>query len=510
MSNPTLLAKRVIAKQRGPSSGWKIEPDLKETGFKKVEERIKELELNTDPSKQVNIVGMAKSGEVGTDQARDSSIGRYEIIWNTTRDFCFYIGDYDSAIILARAQCPANPLPVSLDTAVHCMRFLTMNEGTPLLHHKTNQPVKDMKGRNITCVGIWRSPNTVDLYRTALAKVHKHYQSTSTLYQGACDDCVALGFEKCRKGEGCRRHLGKPEFWSVGNVTKSEEFKTKHKQMLDYARAQYQVRNTVAFLPSELRAIRLYLLSHNSLYHLMIWTIMIVGIKLFARVEEALELTMEQLDSEYFSVTSTDVESLCCMLNGKCDNDWVHLAMWDDKDCPEFSASRALLIWLALSGIKSGRIFPTTSQIGSASPTESFQYGTFLHIIKGLVSDVLKKDIDSPKMQKIIIGTHMLRKTAYLLACWGWRSRSMKIDELDVANVSMSARHADMKIMMSYLSDSGTLQELLKRVAPDDSEQKVGVWQPIHIKTHENFQAINFRNKQFIKPAAELADWYAL
>jgi hypothetical protein len=51
------------------------------------------------------------------------------------------------------------------------------------------------------------------------------------------------------------------------------------------------MRSTIAFLPSELRQIRKHLLSSNRLECLMLWVIIVLGIKWFLRIDEVLELT---------------------------------------------------------------------------------------------------------------------------------------------------------------------------------------------------------------------------
>ena len=146
---------------------------------------------------------------------------------------------------------------------------------------------------------------------------------------------------------------------------------------------------------------------------------MLVGIKGFLRIDEALNLKVEDLPQDYFVVTEHSVEGLCMIVQGKTDQEKQYLAIWDDTECPDFSPARALLIWLAVSGIQSGALFPSASELssGTKSPSESLHYDDFLaEITKFLCTDVLKKDANSSAMQNMIIGTHILCKTAYLLA----------------------------------------------------------------------------------------------
>jgi hypothetical protein len=98
----------------------------------------------------------------------------------------------------------------------------------------------------------------------------------------------------------------------------------------------------------------------------------------------------------------------------------------------------------------------------------------------------LKKDVESPEGKQMIIGTHMLRKTAFLFAHWGkcnypeWRG---KLEEFDKASMLLDARYKDICSTKTYLGDSATLKALLKRINADDVTQKVGQYDPIFVKT---------------------------
>jgi hypothetical protein len=95
-------------------------------------------------------------------------------IWKGALDYCIDFENWESGMILHRTECPANPFPMSEETAIHYMPFQTFGKGTVL---KTNQPV--LKNNiPVKCRGDWRSSATVGLYRAALSKVHKSYDTT--------------------------------------------------------------------------------------------------------------------------------------------------------------------------------------------------------------------------------------------------------------------------------------------------------------------------------------------
>jgi hypothetical protein len=62
----------------------------------------------------------------------------------------------------------------------------------------------------------------------------------------------------------------------------------------------------------------------------MIWTMMIVGIKLFACIDEIIQMKMEDLPHEFFIVKDGNVEVLATKIKGKCDTKIHIMALWDD------------------------------------------------------------------------------------------------------------------------------------------------------------------------------------
>ena len=138
----------------------------------------------------------------------------------------------------------------------------------------------------------------------------------------------------------------------------------------------YEMHSTIAFLPGKLLDICNHLLSHNDLKHLMLWVINLVGVKLILRIDEALDLKYQQFLRAYFVVKDCDIESLLAKIKGRRDDKWLHFAIWDDKDCTEFSAARAILLCISLTGIKGGYLFPSLEQLDKKidNPTEHYGY----------------------------------------------------------------------------------------------------------------------------------------
>jgi hypothetical protein len=313
------------------------------------------------------------------------------------------------------------------------------------------------------------------------------------------------------------RHPGDPHYWRRGNVTKDEAFKKSVQDWQDYADKHYEQRSSAQLLPGEVRDIRIHLLSFNDHYHLMLWTIIIVGIKMFLRVEEVLELTVEQFIEEYFQVSEDTVKGLCAIIKGKRDPDWLHFMIWNDEDCPEFSASNAILIWVRLSGITSGRLFPPKEELdhvmSSGHTDNHFSYDSFLGVAKHLLIDVLKRD--ESKMGSQIIGTHILRKTAFVFAKWGFaihftsnRDVTQPLPVMEVASILLSARHKTPESTATYMDDCGTLESHVLRDPVNKDRHRVGRWEPIHMTALPSFASLLLESRKYQKPLPALARWF--
>lgn len=116
--------------------------------------------------------------------------------------------------------------------------------------------------------------------------------------------------------------------------------------------------------------------------------------------------------------------STCCRDDSPCAHRFRQttlLHLWDDEQCPEFSAVRAILIWLAISGIKSGKIFPgldafsadNRNSLHTDSPEERLGCKDFVDIVHELGVTVLNMEA---KSDDTLFGPRMLEKTGFLLA----------------------------------------------------------------------------------------------
>jgi hypothetical protein len=250
----------------------------------------------------------------------------------------------------------------------------------------------------------------------------------------------------------------------------------------------------------------------NSLTGFMIYVMMLAGIKLFLRIQEVIAMTIDKFETVYQVIDERGIQGLCVRVKGKTDPDWVYLMIWKDEKNPEFCLLRHLLVWISLAGIKSGSIFPHPDDIGkdphgNGHYERPCDYDWFLGHMKHLIFDILKKDREEVTMRHII-GTHVLRKTAYLFAIFGCRKykgqKQNEVDEIDRSMILTSARHKDIKCIHKYVLDCGTIWSTLKRSKSFDKHQ-VSAWEPIHINTHTTMRTITTEFTAFQQPVTILA-----
>lgn len=500
----SILPKKKPPKDPSPTKGSLLTSEERAAGLSAIENRI--LDLNRANINSVPLVTVPRNhpNQVPNVKISTSTLERYTTAYKGFLDFLILMEDYDSAMLLHPTKCPSYPLPVSDELAIIYMRYHVMERGDTVIHPKTGQPVVIRKRNNqrFHAVGDWRAISTLGIFRSALSFLHSRYDCCRGTYVQQCPQCHAIPLAQIQKGESCEHHPNDSRYWRRGNVINSEEFKLHMRLMEKYIDENYESRSTVALFPSELRKIRNYLMAMNDLNGLMLWCLIILGVRLYLRVDEVLSLTIESFIPEYFVVKRRQVMTLCVKVKGKTDQDYQHFQVFDDLECPELSAVRPLLLFLAASGRKQGYIFPTLSQIMEPFPTIHYEYPNALSDLQYLCQDVLKKNFVSANGHRIFSGTHTLRKTAFLLAYWGIKTRlhsstfgpgSFGLPPEDQASILLDARHCAISSTMTYLGDAATMFDTYQRIhsrQEEDTEEKVAPYNHIYIKSLSNVLSI--------------------
>jgi hypothetical protein len=171
-----------------------------------------------------------------------------------------------------------------------------------------------------------------------------------------------------------------------------------------------------------------------------------------------------------------------------------------------------VLLYVKLSGLKAGYLFPTEWTLPDAATGKS--------ILPYDYDDCLAK-MKVPCVEKLggrskdnIYGRHILRKTAYLFAIWrALKVQTVQISEAsDVPKLSMAAimqpaRHKAVCNAATYARDSFGLYEWCHRTRLSDKNE-VSIWQDIHIENSEPFHATTVHCHAYQGELHAVADWY--
>ena len=389
------------------------------TGLKAISDQAEKLKLGKCRPKFIQGTINYSLNKNATLKIKDSSIDRYDRIWRNFLYYCIATEDYESGILFHPENNIERPCAPSLRSVINCARFHVWEKGTVLTCYETQQPVKFFDENNVECIGDWTALSTIRLFSSALSTRSKSFKETRGVYESKCSLCL-LALKQNGIISGCNEgHFGHPCFLNRGNITNSSDFKIQMGILEKYIIESNQSRSTVALFPSQLRQIKSHLLNSNNLDDLMLWTLLIVCIKQFLRICEGISLTTESFVTDLATKLNYKVNSLTTRIRGKTDVNEVYLQLWDDEECPEFSPVIALLIYIALSDIQDGFIFPNTQ-----NASLHVKYQTVLYKIKKLTSELLKLNVNRDDENGFIVGTHLARKTGLLLARWSFLSYS--------------------------------------------------------------------------------------
>jgi hypothetical protein len=258
------------------------------------------------------------------------------------------------------------------------------------------------------------------------------------------------------------------------------------------ARASYEENGACTLLPKHVRAIRRELLKTNELANLQLYTILIVSISCFLQFDDFNTLTVASLIEGLHVVKVTGTVALCVKVQGKCDPKPVHLYLWSDETCPEFCPVRHLLLYLYLTGISDGHLFPNLKKpFGPGIVSHPLKYEKVQDAFKKIMATVAPDFAEK-------FGTHTARKTSYLFAVWGLGSE---------ADIMMSARHVSSEHSAKYRESAELLRLIYKKHEDITGEMKTSRWKSNFLSnTGMNVAAVNAGSTIYTAAIHVLAD----
>ena len=255
----------------------------------------------------------------------------------------------------------------------------------------------------------------------------------------------------------------------------------------------YKIHGCDQLMPGEVRQLGNYLRSSNNLKDLQTLVIILLSIKTFLRADDLEGIKVEDMETDSLCmVNETGPINLCFTVLGKSDTELIYLYLWADDDCPDFCALRALLVYVFLTGIKEGPLFVTEVELkampANGVTTTQISYGTIMTRLDFLFKTILKNtDKD--------LGSHTLRKTAYLFANFGHAS---------LTEMMLAARHKNVANAMKYEKGCSLSRNCLE-VQPDPL-QRVSKFNAVRCLDPKSQELINAKNRIYFKSLPELAN----
>jgi hypothetical protein len=491
-----------------------ISSDIQRLGEAAVELFIHEHNLTSiGPRRQISINNTAHKC--------DGTIEEYEARWEEMRKFFYMIGDSQSATLCHRLKCPDNPLPFNAESFMQYLDFKYGSATQLLRKHGTNEPLLDIMGNQIMCQGTWHSPNQSNKIRSAVYCLHNHYEVLRGPYVVTCPDCVSIHdtFKQqpdYRAGSygSCLRHASGSVLNSSGNVCLSEDVKIKLDRWKEN-KAAYRKKGSMQMTPSQVRVLRNLLLSSGDINDMKTYVMILLGIKLFLRADELVQLKLDMFGLDYQIVSIDSVRALAVTIKGKNDTVPVTLMIFSDDDCPEFCPVRHLLAYVKKAGLKEGYLFPGDLELQLRKPDGNYKhhiaYPTFLRTMRNLLKDTLGLTLG-----KGALGTHTLRKTGYLFAYWGvmgekfWMQSPLQdkfVPELQLSNILKSARHKSIQNAATYQQDAAAVLAMVER-EQFCHDQRVSRWESIYVVDGGNAHIVVTPSRFYQKPLVEMATFY--
>jgi hypothetical protein len=371
--------------------------------------------------------------------SRATYINHYRQLWRHLAK----IGDYESMLMLVSPKLKNLPAQKA-GSLMSFLRFKKMSPEQVLTETEGGVPVVDVVTKRVMmCEGGWKCNGKLKQFTSAISRLHRAHNHTDH-YDDICPECVKAQALDANS-RGCRQHAGRnARIFRRGNPTRDQAY-------LDVKDAQndptYVVRGCDALEPKDVRAIRKKLLAGNSVISLGAYTLILISVRLFLRSDEGLTIQLEHFIPECFARVGgaeSRISGLCLKIKGKCDKTWKYYWLWVTDECPELCCVRHLFLYLKLSGIKEGYLFPPWEEL-SKPPADGvyprpLSYSTFSKWFQRLLQEVLPNAADD-----FVTGLHMFRKSGYRFAIWGkglWEE--IKVD----------ARHINDEDALNYAGDS--------------------------------------------------------
>ena len=450
---------------------------------------------------------------------------------------------------------PTKALPADPATMCAFIQF-KVNDATDPVLLPNGQPLfykhGERKGQRVVGVAQWSHPISLRKFRVAMRMCHRLYDNCRNEYQNACDDCITVSehqadgsrhpidfatFDPTRTYRACIR-CGVPRILPQGDPTTSNEFQTTFNSRETHCENEHVIKGCLALSMKQTRTIRTFLLTDGAdkFRSLQLWTIMLIAIRCFLRCDEVANIHLNDFATRAFAVNKQHkrVEHLAIWIRGKGDKSYSLLSLWRDDETPEFCPVRALLIYLAAANLNDGFLFPNYHDLekhhlsAAAAPTSfdhPVSYGYIRKELKKAIAACFSGDPHAFPENECKVGTHTMRKTAYLFAVFAVLSKydtqgravtradsTLRIQPLELDDIEKAARHGTHQNSSIYFAANSNKYE---RLGPSKAAQwphhKVSPWRSIYYgssKTKTSYESNEDLTTRTDMPVWQISHWF--
>jgi integrase len=196
------------------------------------------------------------------------------------------------------------PFPILPSTICEYLDWKVYPPTQAMKAFSTHDDIYDTNHRVIVGTGTWRAKVNIQRFHAAMALFHNFYDHTGP-YQHFCDECVRINDEfknspKYTTGfhGSCSLRSGSSRIVPKGNPLSSRDVMAHIKRTRDFLK-NWKVMGNVQLLPGEIRQLRRYLICSGSVANLQVYVMILLGIKLFLRADELINMKVEDFVPSY-------------------------------------------------------------------------------------------------------------------------------------------------------------------------------------------------------------------
>lgn len=516
---------------------------------------VARFNLNPAGVTPVLITTTLKGDKRGNREKEMQTVAReYQPKWEEFARFSWLVGDVGSAVICCDALRPPKAMPSTPETLALFMQYKVNEAHEPVLYSNGQHAIYKRgknKGKRVVGVAHWSHPVNLRKFRVAIKMVHRPFNNCRNQYESACDDCITASEQNpdgtidkidfaspnpSRQYRACIR-CGIPRILPRGDPTTSAIFESCFNSRETHCENEHVIKGCLALSVKQTRTIRRYLLSDgvNKLRNLQLWTLLLVAIRCFLRCDE-----VASIDISDFAIRAIElnkerkrVEHLALWVRGKGDKQYVLLSLWRDDENPEFCPVRAVLIYLAAANLSGGCLFPRYEDLEDHHVDKDSAAKSFEHSVTyGYIRTELKKAIDSCfggdehafPVHECKVGTHTMRKTAYLFAVFSVLSKydlqgravirdgAYRIQPLEMDDIEKAARHGNHQSSALYFAANSNKYE---RFGPSNDAQwphhRVSPWRSVYYcssKSKDSYPANEDLTTRTDWPIQKISHWF--